>query len=350
MKNQKQLEEFERLTLILGGHHFFQTLSAAVQLDLFSLLSRKPRLTRAQIANSLGIEEKPARILLLGCTALGLIKKSGKTYTNSVLAEKHLTREAPGNSIPIVLWQHHINYRSMYRFCDALKANRNVGLEEFPGDEPTLYQRLVHQPALEKIFQEAMDSISQQANQLLAKFVDFSHVKNLLDVGGGSGENIITLSKKYLKMRASVFDSPTVCKIAQDKIKAAGLSNRLGAVPGNCFMDEFPPGFDCILFAHFFTIWSEQKDLMLLKKCYRALPKGGSVVLFNMMQTDNEDGPLTAAMGSPYFLTLATGEGMLYTMKEYANWMKEAGFKTVKKYPLPTDLPTGHGVVIGIKK
>ncbi len=38
---------------------------------------------------------------------------------------------------------------------------------------------------------------------------------------------------------------------------------------------------------------------MLLKKCYKALPKGGSVILFNMMQTDNEDGPLTAAMARP---------------------------------------------------
>jgi cyclopropane fatty-acyl-phospholipid synthase-like methyltransferase len=195
-----------------------------------------------------------------------------------------------------------------------------------------------------------MDSISQQANMLLAKYVDLSHIKNLLDVGGGSGTNIITLAKKYPQLRASVFDSPTVCKIAEEKIKSAGLSSRLGAVSGNCFTDEFPPGFDCILFAHFFTIWSEEKDRMLLKKCYKALPKGGSVILFNMMQTDDEDGPLTAAMGSPYFLTLATGEGMLYTMKEYASWMKEAGFKTVKKNLLPTELPTGHGVVIGIKK
>jgi len=103
------------------------------------------------------------------------------------------------------------------------------------------------------------------------------------------------------------------------------------------------------MFAHFFTIWSEEKDLMLLKKCYRALPAGGTVVLFNMMQADTEDGPLTAAMGSPYFLTLATGEGMLYTMDEYAAWMKEAGFKTVKAEMLPTPLPTGHGVVIGTK-
>src|SRR5688572_15714969 len=76
MKSQKQ-KDFEKLSLIVGGHIFFQTLSAAVQLDLFDVLSRKPRQTRAQIAKALGIEEKPARILLLGCTSLGLTKKAG---------------------------------------------------------------------------------------------------------------------------------------------------------------------------------------------------------------------------------------------------------------------------------
>src|SRR5688572_20511141 len=134
MKNQKQNKDFEKLTLIVGGHLFFQTLSAAVQLELFDLLSRKPRLTRAQIAKSLGIQEKPARILLLGCTTLGLLRKVGDKYSNTTLTERYLTRAAVLSLVPIVEWQHFINYKAMYRFNDALKANRNVGLEEFSGD------------------------------------------------------------------------------------------------------------------------------------------------------------------------------------------------------------------------
>ena len=64
-----------------------------------------------------------------------------------------------------------------------------------------------------------------------------------------------------------------------------------------------------------------------------------------MMQRNDEQGPLTAAIGSPYFLTLATGEGMLYTWNEYEAWMRDAGFAHVKKHALPKD----HGVVIGTK-
>ncbi len=340
-----QRESWERLYLVLGGHIYFQTLSAAVRLDLFGLLSKHGSLTRAQIAAELDIHEKPARILLLGCAALGLLKKKGDKYSNSPLAQELLVRDSPGNIIAVIEWQHFINYKAMHHFHDAIRANKNVGLNEFDGDENTLYGRLTHHPELEKIFQNAMQAISVQANAMLAAFVDFAHVKHLVDVGGGNGTNIIALARKYPSLKATVFDSPSVCQLARKNIERAGLAERLNAVPGNCFADPFPKSTDCLLFAHFFTIWSEEKDRLLLKKAYDALPSGGSVLVFNMMQSDDETGPLSAALGSPYFLTLATGEGMLYTWNEYETWMRDAGFATVKKQELPRD----HGVIIGIK-
>jgi predicted O-methyltransferase YrrM len=334
-----------KLYPILGGHIYFQTLSAAVQLDLFSLLKQRGPLPLAEIANCLGIEPKPARILLLGCTTLGLLNKSGSMYANSEVADRLLVRDAPGNMVAVIQWQHFINYRAMYWFYDALKKNKNVGLNEFVGDEPTLYQRLAHDPKLEQIFQDAMEGISVQANAMLAQFVDFSRVRHLVDVGGGNGTNIIALARKYPHLRATVFDSPTVCRIAEENIRAAGLSARLGAVPGDCFEDEFPKDADCLLFGHFFTIWSEEENMAILKKCYKSLPAGGSVVIFNMMQSDNEDGPMSAALGSPYFLTIATGSGMLYTWNEYETWMRQAGFAEVLRQSLPRD----HGAIIGKK-
>ncbi len=337
--------EWDKLHRVLGGHIYFQTLSAAVQLDLFGLLKEHGPLTGAEIAGRLGIDHKPARILLLGCTALELIEKSGATYSNSKVADRLLVRGAPGNIVSVVEWQHFINYRPMYFFHDALRANKNVGLDVFDGEEKTLYERLAHNPPLEKIFQDAMQAISVQANAMLAEFVDFSDIGHLVDVGGGNGSNIITLAKKYPQLRATVFDSPSVCEIARGNIAAAGLSDRLDGVPGNCFDDPFPQGCDCLLFCHFFTIWSEEQNRQLLAKCYDALPYGGKAMIFNMMQSDDETGPLTSAMGSPYFLTLATGEGMLYTWGEYQSWMQEAGFAHVQMQQLPRD----HGVVMGVK-
>jgi ubiquinone/menaquinone biosynthesis C-methylase UbiE len=332
--------------MVMVGHIYFATLSAAVQVDLFSLLARRKRLSSAEIQSLLGLAEKPARVLLLGCAALGLIRRNRDgSYSNSRLAAELLDKEKPRNILAVIKWQHYINYKAMYYFGDAIKANGNVGLATIPGTGATLYERLTAHPELEAIFQDAMQAISVQANHLLAETVDLSRFGRLLDVGGGNATNIINLARQYPHLKAMVFDAPSVCAIAEENIRHSGLGERLGVVSGNCFGDPFPAGVDCILFAHFMTIWSEEKNRELLKKAFDVLPSGGAVIVFNMMQDDSRTGPLSAAAGSPYFLTLATGEGMLYTWSEYEVWMREAGFRTVKRRRLIRD----HGIIIGMK-
>jgi len=336
---------FERMYLVLGGHIFFQTLSAAIQLELFPLIEKNGRMTRAEIAAALNCADQPIRILLLGCVTLRLLHKRGAYYSNTFLGKQLFLPESRRNIIDVVRWQHEINYRAMFHFGEAIRANRNVGLSEFEGNEPTLYERLVHDQRLELIFQRAMERISAQANEMLVNSLDLTDTKYLVDVGGGVGANIIAFARKFPGLRAAVFDSPTVCEIARSHIAEQGFSDRLGAVAGNCFVDPFPKEADAILFCHFFTIWSEAHNRQLLRKCYETLPSGGSVIIFNMMQRNTEDGPHSAAMGSPYFLTLATGEGMLYTWREYEQWMKDAGFASVTARRLPRD----HGLIIGRK-
>ena len=190
-------------------------------------------------------------------------------------------------------------------------------------------------------FSSQCKSCRSRRNKYLADYVDFSDVNHVVDVGGGDGTNAMALVAKWPHLQVTVFDSPTVCEIAKQSVKKAGLSQQISTRPGDCFRDAFPKDADCFLFSHFFTIWSPEKDQLLLRKTYEALPSGGKVVLYNMMQNDSEDGPWAAAIGSPYFLAVATGEGMLYTWKEYETWMQAVGFSDVRRFRLPRH----HGAI-----
>jgi hypothetical protein len=65
-----------------------------------------------------------------------------------------------------------------------------------------------------------------------------------------------------------------------------------------------------------------------------------------MMGNDNDTGPVSTALGSPYFLAIATGEGMLYSWSDYEVWLRDAGFSSSKRIE---DLPLDHGIFIGKK-
>src|SRR5207249_6392706 len=164
-----------------------------------------------------------------------------------------------------------------------------------------------------------------QANAHLLAAYDFGRFTHIVDAGGGDATNAIALARAFRKLHVTVFVSPSVCEIARKNIAANDLSDSVSTWPGSFFADAFPSGIDAVLYCHIFTIWSLDHGRELLKKTYTALPTGGSVLLFNMMGNDDDTGPLSTALGSPYFLAVATGEGMLHSWKDYESSLREAG-------------------------
>lgn len=336
---------FDELALIAGGHTAFQLLWAGVKLGVFDTLSKTPNLSRADIARAIGIDSQPARILLIGLVSLKLVLKHSDSYRNSHIVDKLLVSSSPDNLADVLGWQNYIVYPGEVDFVAALRQHTNVGLQRFPGEEDNLYARLAHDAKLEKVFHDAMSSLSRSANETLVREVDFGDIRHLVDAGGGDGTNAITLARANPHLQVTVFDAPTVCERALANFERSGLSDRLNIHPGNFFITDFPPGIDSILFAHMLTIWSPEKNTTLLKRAYEALPAGGQVFIFNMMGNDDETGPITAALGSPYFLCIATGEGMLYPVSDFERFLRDAGFTQTRRLSLPRD----HIVLVGTK-
>jgi L-tyrosine C(3)-methyltransferase len=339
---RREVESFYR---VLGGYTFFQLMRSAVELDLFTALARRPGMTHAEIMGALALEDRAARVLLLGCTVLGLIKVRRGRYRNSLVAARHLSRDSATNIVSMVEWQHAINYRPMFHLTEALRSNHNAGLTGIEGPGATLFEKLTHHPELERIFHRAMDEQSDNLARIFVEQVDFSRYRQVADVGGGNAAYLIAVAKAHPELRGAVVDLPSVCELAAANIERAGLADRLRTHPGDCFADGLPRSADCFLFAHFLTLWSEQRNQQLLRDAYRALPEGGAVVIYNIMQEDARTGPLSSAIGSAYFLAIATGESMLWTWQEYCDWLAAAGFRKIERRRLLRD----HGVIVATK-
>lgn len=325
----------EGLAAIATGHTAFQMLWAATEFDLFSLLSQRGSLSLEEIGVELALERQPADILMQGLLSLRLVVKRGERYVNAPVSERRLVRGKPECLIPLLGWQHHIVFKGLLDFADSLRENRNVGLRHFEGRGATIYERISSDPDLETIFHKSLSCLSSQANREMAEVANLAGTKHLVDLGGGDGTNAINLVKRHPGLKATVFDGATVVDGARKKIEAEGFAGRVGVHPGNFFADPFPAGADAFLLGHILTIWSSERNTELLRKCRRALPAGGRVLVYNMVANDEGDGPLMCTMGSAYFQCIATGEGKLYRGSEIEGWLRDAGFATITRTPLP---------------
>lgn len=331
--------------LLIRGFAFFQVLVAACKFDLFTFLSTHPHSSRMDIAKQLEIPDQSTEVLLLACASLGLIKVNAKdgTYCNSWMTERRFVAHSHKNELASIDAFHNILYKPLFHLTESLKKGTNAGLSSVPGQGDTLYERLSSTPALEQSFYGWMENLD--SGEIPRSILDaMKGSKNLLDVGGGSAKIAIGLVSQLKNLSVTIFDLPTSCKLAEERVEEAGKSERISFVAGNFIEDPFQGNFDTILFAHIFNIYSEDTNQRLVQKCAEALPKGGKLVIFNIVSDDNGTGPLDAAFLSLYFLGLATGEGMVYPPKRYENWFRRAGFES-----LMIETETYQGIFVGTK-
>jgi SAM-dependent methyltransferase len=332
---------------ILFGAGAFQLLNAGSELGLFTLLADRPGLTGEEIGTELGLARRPAQMLLLGTTALGLTVRAEGHYRNSDLVQGMCAEGTWTIIADLVEFQHRITGPASMDLVASLRHNTNVGLRHIPGDAPDLYQRLAGDPDLEQLFYRCMKSWSSLSNPILVGNADLHGVHSVLDVGGGDGVNSIALAKANPDVHFTVLDLPGALAIAQDKITQHGLAERITVAEGDLFAEALPGGHDCVLFANQLVIWSPEQNRELLRKAYQALPAGGRVLIFSAMSDDTGDGPLYAALDNVYFATLPTSDSMIYHWAQYEEWLSEAGFAEI--FRRPGDTWTPHGVIGAVK-
>jgi predicted O-methyltransferase YrrM len=345
MPKKKEARRPSALPLMQLASSFwaFKTLAVAEELQLFDHVARSRGVTTESLAAALGIDARPAEMMLTACAALGLLLKRGGRYRNTPLADTYLVHGKPYGFGGFIAMLNKRLYPAWDRLGEAVRHNRPTSWD--PDTKSNLFEG--QDPVLMAHFWEAMHSISSSTGETLARAMSFKPFKRVLDVGGGSGAIDIELCRRHRHLRATVYDLPHVVEIAAQKIAAAKLSDRVATAGGNFFTDAaFPRGHDAIVLSMIMHDWSETDDRAILRKCYDALPSGGAVIICELLVNDEKTGPPAGALMSLNMLVETLG-GRNYTAGEYSRWLKDIGFRKTKTVRLKG--AGADGAVIGIK-
>src|SRR5262245_3989927 len=147
----------------------------------------------------------------------------------------------------------------------------------------SLYEVYYADPKQAAAFTRAQHSGSLGPAALVARRIDLTERRRLLDVGGGSGAFTITLCQQWPQLTATIVDSPPTVDVARRCAAEAGLADRITHRPRNALEVDWPPQQDVILMSYLWSAIGRGDVETLIGRTARTLVPGGLVLVHDFM-------------------------------------------------------------------
>lgn len=292
---------------------------AAVEMGVFDRLGRGPS-DAASLASG-GSTEAMER-LLGACVGLGLLVKEGTVYRNTSVADAYLRRDSSQSLAGYILYSSQVLYRLWSHLEDAVREGTNRWGQTF-GFQGDLFSHFFKTPEAQRDFLLGMHGIGLLSSPAVVAAFDLSRFRHLVDLGGATGHLAIAAHRRYPRLRATVFDLPSVIEFARSLPEAEGIR----FVTGDFFADELPQA-DLYSLGRVLHDWGEAKIRALLRKIHASLPAGGGLLIAEKLLAPDKSGPVSAHMQSLNMLVCT--EGKERTLTEYEALLTDAGFTGVE--------------------
>lgn len=279
----------DEISEIAFGFMGSKALFSALHFDLFTHLNKGPQ-TAAEIGNASGLHPDRAETLLTALAGLGLVAVEDGKFSNSPAAEAFLVKGAKydfGDYLQRQVGQ------QMYSLLDQVEDALSNNL---PDDATGSYADWFSDPEEAKLYSESQHAGSLGPARQLARALDLSGAKRMLDVGGGTGAFAITLCKAFPGLDATVVDFPNVAAIGRNFVEKAGLSDRIHYIEGDGLKADWPRNQDVILMSYLLSgIPGETHDGMI-KRAFDHLAPGGRLLIHDFVVSADRTGPKLAAL------------------------------------------------------
>jgi hypothetical protein len=148
-----------------------------------------------------------------------------------------------------------------------------------------------------------------------------------MDVGGGTGEFVASVTKQYPRLHATVLDLPRCADAAAKRFQGAGVGDRATFVAGD-FFAAIPAIADLILLKSIIHDWDDERSRLILRNCYNALPTYGTLLLVERVVPDVPTGSDEDRANVMSDLNMMRGPGgRERTSDEYHRLLKDTGFE-----------------------
>lgn len=187
-----------------------------------------------------------------------------------------------------------------------------------------LWEDLAANPRLSESFNALMAAQSASLWPELAECYDWSAVREIVDVGGGTGTFIASLAHAYPDVRGTVLDLPATVRGAAARFVREGLADRCRVQAGSMF-DPLPAGADVYIASIVIGDWEDAQATAILRRCAEAAGPRGRVLIVEAVL---EDDP--AASSAMDLVMLVVTGGRSRTLEQFRAIIEAAGLELVR--------------------
>jgi hypothetical protein len=292
---------------------------AALECNVADHLADGPKSVK-DLARAANVNEDSLYRVLRALSTAGVFNElADHTFANTPASEVMRT-DHPAKARDALVWMSSpFHFRTYSEFRHSVKT----------GD--TCVEKAVGMPVFEyfpthgetnREFNNAMTSISAMVVPEVLATYDFSGLGTLCDVAGGHGYLLTNILKKHSDLQGILFDLEHVVEGAKLRIAQMGLESRCTTASGDFFQSV--PAADSYIMKHIIHDWEEEKAILILRNCLKAMRGNGKVLLVESVLP----GPNIPAMGKWIDLEmLAMPGGKERTEDEYRALLAKAGLK-----------------------
>lgn len=315
---------------MIGGFSATQILFAAAKLRIVDLVN-SGQSDLESLASSLGVPEDRLGRFLRMLVVVGILEEDGYRRFGVTGRGALLASDSPSSLLDRIIYVGEISYEVSRHIEAAVKTGTSAFEIHFGA---ALFEHLALSPENHHRFDKLMACDTKERIRAILSAYDFSRSRELVDIGGGSGELVTGILERYPHLEAVIFDLPDV--VSRTKAHLDGdVGSRIRLVAGDIFIDHPPSDADAYLLSNILHDWDDARSIDILTKCHNAAGEGGHVLVITELLPERvTDAPATIAND---FSMLMLTSGRERTLAEYTLLLDAAGLHLLDVRPLRLD-------------
>jgi SAM-dependent methyltransferase len=261
---------------------------------------------------------------------LGLLEDTFEGYAPSTVAREAILNMLSQDTLAFQARED----RDLTLYVRDLALNISKPMSEWQAWNLTpanYFQQIEEDPIYVARFTRKLYQIHSSFAEQLAYKLDLRGVKQLLDLGGGSGVVSFALLRNHDELTSVVVDADIVCQVGREIARENQLERRVTYLVADFLKDDLPSGFDMVLLCDV-GAFSE----MLFRKIHEVMNPNDRLVIVDKFAPSKTSAPPSRLFSA--FLTSLEypSQSIDYITPDVVqNRLKQAGFRHISANSVP---------------